>query len=332
MAKTKFKVSQSKVKTWWMCKRAYHYKYVEKLRKRKIKRPFTFGDLVHRMLEEKAKGNDPFKVLDSIPLKTQKLFAAEREMYGDIINDIRFIMTDYFAHYRKDGLITIRKNGVYAEHEFELDLTGDIVMTGKIDKVVKSQDTLRWLMEHKSFGRSIPQSDHLWRNLQTAVYIKVLNMLDWKPVDGVLWDYIYSKPPGRPKVTKKGEISKQKLIMLPSSVRFALEQNGLDPEDHKPLLALAKRDRGRYFKRIKTPVNEEVVESIFEGFVDTAKDIADNHGKNKTRHFGRHCEWCDFEPICRAELTGADADYLREKDYYVETKEVKEKLIIEEDA
>lgn len=322
MAK-KFKVSQSKVKCWQQCRFAYNCKYVEKLKKRTIKRPFTFGTLVHSILEARAKGEKkPLSVLDKIPLKQQKLFAAEREMYGDILNDIRFIMTDYFKFYKDDGLTVISKHGVAAEHEFLLPLDKEIDFSGKIDLVVK-KSSLRWLVEHKTFGRSIPKPDHLWRNLQSAVYLRVLDMLGWKSADGVMWDYIHSKPPSRVQVTKKGLVSKKKLYTLPSAVKFSLESNGLDVEDYQPLIKAAEINRQNYYKRIFNPVNSSVVDTVFKGFIDTSREMLKYHGKSKTRTFGRHCEWCDYEPICRAELTGADADYIRERDYYVED-EIKE--------
>ena len=49
------KVSQSKIKTWRQCKRAYWFKYVENLRKKTKSRPLEFGTIVHEMLTGHAK-------------------------------------------------------------------------------------------------------------------------------------------------------------------------------------------------------------------------------------------------------------------------------------
>ena len=93
-----FKVSQSKVKTYRRCHRAYHNKYVLNLKRKRVKRPLMFGRMVHEMLDADANGDDPFEILDRINLDNMKLFASEREMYGDIVDDVAIIMEDYFDY------------------------------------------------------------------------------------------------------------------------------------------------------------------------------------------------------------------------------------------
>lgn len=320
-----YSVSQSKVKTYKMCQLAYHYKYVEKLRKKKKSRPLKFGTIVHEMLEAKAKKKDPFEKLDELHEAEKNLFLEEREEYGNIIDDIRFIMTDYFKFYKKDGLITVKKKGIAAEHEFEIEIADGILLNGKIDQVCKTEDGLRWLTEHKTFGKKPPHPDHLWRNLQSSIYMRVLQMLGWKEVDGVLWNYIHSKPPGQLQINKDGSISKRKIVTLPSRLKYDLIQAGEKPSKYKVLMANAKASRERYFQRFYTPVQDSVVDTIFGDFVDTAIEMSENHGKAKTRTFGQHCEWCDFEPLCRAELNGTDTEFLKERNYDVNKKEKKQK-------
>ena len=62
-------VSQSKVKSWRHCHRQYHNRYVLGLQKKKIKRPFMFGTIIHNMAEADFEGKDPMKVLDAIELE-----------------------------------------------------------------------------------------------------------------------------------------------------------------------------------------------------------------------------------------------------------------------
>src|SRR3546814_5166847 len=44
-------------------------------------------------------GKDPLKVLNKIELDNKKMFRREIEMYGNIIEDIRDIMIDYFDYW-----------------------------------------------------------------------------------------------------------------------------------------------------------------------------------------------------------------------------------------
>lgn len=147
-------ISQSKVKLWRQCRRAYHWKFVMMLQKKIRKRPFMFGGIVHDIIEAEAEGLDWNEVLDKIELDNKKLFKKEIAMYGNIIEDIRFIMTDYFDYW--DGhpsqIKAIKHDGRRSEHEFRIELDDGLWFTGRIDMVGKAKG-LRWVVEHKTFSR-----------------------------------------------------------------------------------------------------------------------------------------------------------------------------------
>src|SRR5262245_60071540 len=174
-----FQTSQTKVKLWRKCRKAYYYRYVEHLRRRKVSRPLMFGRLVHDMTEAQANGDDPFDVLKAAIKNMGHLFTSEREMYGDIANDVRIIMEEYFAYWDapKRKMSYIRRKGQNAEHEFEIDLTKEIVLIGKIDAFAR-HNKLTWLVERKSFSKR-PSEDHRWRNIQSALYCWVVEKLGW---------------------------------------------------------------------------------------------------------------------------------------------------------
>lgn len=336
MSDGKFGVGQSKAKSWRQCRRQYHLKYAEELQRKRIKRPFMFGKIVHRMLEDHGQKKDPMKALEEISFEDEKLFTSEKEMYGEIIHDISIIMREYFdywdpADYRFIPVIDPETDERrYTEHEFAIPLSAltsnvhdsDIMMKGQVDSLVKTPNDLRWLGENKSFDK-LPGEDERWRNLQTIVYRKAILTLGWvKRLDGVAWNYIMSKPPTKPQVLKNGDISAKDIVTLPSAVREVLEEHGIgDTQKARDVMALAEACRPRYFQRIFTPVSVAVADNIFSGFVDTAREMRDNHGLKQDMNIGRHCSWCDYEPICRAELTGGDVDYIKEREYIHEDPE-----------
>lgn len=331
-----FSVGQSKVKSWRACRRQYHNKYVEELQRKRIKRPFMFGKIVHRMLEDHGQKKDPMRTLDEINLADEDLFTSEREMYGEIISDIRIIMHEYFKYWnpadvRFIPVIDENDERRYTEHEFAIPLraltrdAGDegIVMKGQVDALVRTPNKLRWVGENKTFDK-MPTEDERWRNLQSIVYRRAVLELGWvSRVDGVFWNYIMSKPPTVPTIIRSGDISAKDIITLPTVVLKFLADNGMSDSTPKAkkLLELAKACRPRYFQRIFTPVSTTTADNIFSGFVDTAREMRDNHGRKKDQNIGRHCSWCDYEPLCRAELTGADVDFLKEREYTHEDPE-----------
>jgi hypothetical protein len=304
------------VKSYRLCKQQHYFRYVERITSKKVKRPFQFGRIVHSIIEAHANGEDePVAfVLDNFDLKQLKVFEAEREMYGDILNDIRIIMTDYFDYWPDDSFLFSRYKGQAAEFRFDLDM-GEFMVVGVIDTVGKAK-SLRWLGEHKTFTRA-PNDDERWRNVQGSVYIHVAQTLGWfGRIDGIMWNYIHSKPAPDPKMTDGGKWSlAQKSLTLPAKVREFAERNGYDmtPELQK-LIEVSGAKREDYFRRVFMPVPRMVVDNVWQDFMVTARDIV-HEGHRKEKTIGRHCSWCDYEPLCRAELQGSDVEFVKERQY-----------------
>lgn len=330
MAKN-FTVSQSKVKCWRKCRQAYQFKYVDLLKKRRIKRPFKFGGIVHKMLEAYANGDDPFDMLKQISFEDAKLFKAEKELYGDIVADIGMIMEEYFDYYPENHLIPLRKNKRSAEHPFEIEIEPGLSFKGIIDEVDKTPNGLKWLTDHKTFTK-LPNEDHRWRNIQSSVYLRAIEMMGWwDNIAGTCWNYVKSKPPTRPEILKAGGMSEKKIDTLPITVRATLREHGLKVKSYPKLMKAAEDNRSNYFFRIFTPVTKKVVDNIFDGFIDTAREVAEYHGTKNDMNIDRHCEYCDYESICRAKLTGSDHEFVIEREYYKDEKQpdILEKEIIE---
>lgn len=312
-----FKVSQSKVKTWRRCRQAYWYRYVMKLRRIFKSRPLQFGTIVHNMIEEDANGRDPMKYLRKLGRDQGEMFRVQREAYGEIIDDARLIMTEYFNHWEDYDLIYVNLKGKRAEHSFEVEIADGLIATGKLDNIAKSKG-LRWLVEHKTFSQ-MPNDDHRWRNIQPAVYIEVNDRLGLPPLDGILWDYIRSKPPSYPQILKSGKMSARGLDSLPLRIIETFKERGININEpkFKGLMKSAKQNRSRYFQRIHTPVRPKVVKSLFGDFVNTAQEMRKLHGQNeaRVRNIDRHCDWCDYEPLCRAALMGLDEKFIMKREY-----------------
>lgn len=315
-----FKVSQSKVKTWRKCRQAYAYKYVDGLRRKVVSRPLKFGTIVHQMLEAWAKKEDPFKLLDKINLKDKKLFQSEREAYGNIISDIRTIMTEYFLFHKNDGLEVIPLKKERAEHIFELPLTNRILFKGKIDLFAETGNGLRWLVEHKTFGR-MPSEDHRWRNIQSSVYLWAGEKLGVK-LDGTMWDYIGSKPPNVPEQLKNGDTSIRAAESLPTTIINTLKERGqLKDKKYAGLIKKAEGDRKKWFQRIHSRKRPAVIKQMMDDFTESAMEMEEIGMKSRVRTIDRHCDWCEFEPLCRATLQGLDVKFTMDREYYHEEDE-----------
>lgn len=317
-----FKVSQSKVKTFRRCHQAYDYRYVQKLRRKRKSRPLQFGTMIHEALERHFNGDDPMEYFEELrnDVAAMRLFAQERDEYGDILVDTQDIITDYLDYWADDGLRPIRKAKRGAEHTFEIELMPGIVWNGKLDAIARTPNKLRWLVEHKTYTRK-PNEDDRWRNLQSVTYFRANDILGWAPLDGCLWDYIKSKPPALPGVLKDGTLSTKKIDTLPATVERIIaehDQKKLGKVD--ALRSMADKNRKEYFQRIHTPVNRAVADLVFTDFEATVREMVDNHGKCSDMNIDKHCSWCDYEPLCRAKLQGLDVDYIKEREFTDGTK------------
>lgn len=328
MAKN-FTVSQSKVKTWRKCRQMYHFKYVENLKRKKSKRPFKFGNIVHSMLEAHANGDDPFVELKKINFKDAKLFDAEKEVYGNIVSDIGNIMDEYFDYWADDDLRAIRVNKRSAEHPFEIEIEPGLSFKGKIDEFDQTKNKLKWLTDHKTFTK-LPDEETRWINIQSSVYLRANDILGWIPnLAGTCWNYVKSKPPTHPELLKAGRLSEKNIDTLPTVVYEVMRKYKLKPKDYPKLIKMAEDNRSKYFFRIFTPVSKKVVDNIFNGFVDTAREMSKYHGTKTDKNIDLHCKFCDYSQICKAELTGSDVDFVKEREYTIDDKKEPEEEIIE---
>ena len=322
-----FKVSQSKINTARRCLKAYDYKYIQRLKKRVKARPLQFGSIVHDMMEAQAGGHDPLKLLDKIAQDNKKLFREEREVYGEIIDDIRYIWQAYNEYYAKEPLQYLKHGKQRAEHQFAIEIDRDIIATGKIDAAIEAK-RMEWLLEHKTH-KQFPNQDHRWRNLQSSVYIRFVDMLGWWDLEGTMWNYIRSKAPTRPQLLKSGEMSTRELDSLPQVVIDTLKQHKKNPKKYADLIDAQRRNMSTYFQRIFTPVKKAVVDNLYKDFVSSARQLMDiNFRKGVPRSIGRHCDWCEFELLCRAALQGSDEAFVKEREYVIKKNEDQE--IVEE--
>lgn len=324
MAKNIFTVSQSKVKTYRRCKYAYYLRYVEKLRRKYKSRPLQFGSFVHAIAEADANNQDTSKAVSSLIKEQGNLFSAQRDELLEIAGDATTIMDEYFTYWEKapkdEQLNYIRRRGTSAEHEITIPLVDGIEVTARLDNLASTGDRRKWLVERKSFGK-MPNEDHRWRDLQSNLYVW-LGQKVGIIVDGVCWDYIRSKPPSVPQMMKNGYYSKKRLDSLPSVLIDFFKKGKVEPD--KKMIRDAEQNRSRYFIRKFNAIKPKLIKPIVDDFIETALEMKKNHGTVKARTIDRHCDWCEFEPICRAELTGADAKFVRKRDYYVKEKDERE--------
>ena len=307
------KISNSKVSTWRKCHMAYHYKYHEHLRPKKKGIALRRGSIIHECIEAYDSGRSWRKPFNSFAKQFyEETFKEEIAEIGDIPRMVEELMENYQALYDEDGL-TYLGNEVH----FELPLMPGVVIEGYLDALVKDEAGCVWPKETKTYKRN-PDYDFLLLNTQSALYTWAVMEMGYKP-KGTLWDIVRAKEPSRPSFTQKGEISKKGIDSTPYTVRKALREMGKDPKDYQDLIDKVSFDD--FFRRYPVRVNHTVVKGIMEDFKSTAREIQKQGHKLCDRNLGKGCSWCDYKPLCQAELMGLDTEYIRKKQFEIAEKE-----------
>lgn len=307
------KISNSKVSTWRKCHMAYHYKYHEHLRPKKKGIALRRGSIIHECIEAYDSGRSWRKPFNSFAKQFyEETFKEEIAEIGDIPRMVEELMENYQALYDEDGL-TYLGNEVH----FELPLMPGVVIEGYLDALVEDEAGCVWPKETKTYKRN-PDYDFLLLNTQSALYTWAVMEMGYKP-KGTLWDIVRAKEPSRPAFTQKGEISKKGIDSTPYTVRKALREMGKDPKDYQDLIDKVSFDD--FFRRYPVRVNHTVVKGIMEDFKSTAREIQKQGHKLCDRNLGKGCSWCDYKPLCQAELMGLDTGYIRKKQFEIAEKE-----------
>lgn len=292
---------------------AYYYKYGLKLRPKKKGIALRRGSIIHECIEAYDSGRSWRKPYRNFAKQFyEETFKEEIVEMGDIPRMVEELMENYQALYENDGLIYLGN-----ELHFELPLMPGVVIEGYLDALVEDEKGAIWPKETKTYKRN-PDYDFLLLNTQSALYTWAVTEMGYSP-KGTLWDIIRAKEPGRPQLLKDGKVSKRGIDSTPYTVKKALREMGQNPEDYEDLLAKVSYED--YFRRYPVRVNPTVVNGIMDDFKSTAREIMKFGGKLRDRNLGKGCAWCDYKPLCQADLMGLDTEFIQKKQFEVVEKE-----------
>jgi RecB family exonuclease len=313
----------SMVKTYRRCPKAYEYKYVRNLQKKKPAPPLIRGTILHELLNSRALRamKRPARPARSILADYEKqygsLFREEQEVYGeDFLPNIGRVWEGYERTYINDGW---KYEGT--EEEIETQLTPTIKYHGTLDKrVVTQKDGRRWICDHKTH-KTIPDEEQRFSNFQILFYLWAWNREHpQEPADGIIWDYLRTKPPTIPEQLKNGQLT-QRANLDTDYETYAkeLRRLRLDPKPYEIYLQeLKKRSVGKFYQRIFLPApSKELTENVVRDFTQTSQIM---HGlKVYPRNTTRDCSWCEFYRLCGAELRGLDYKFIEKTEFIEQT-------------
>ena len=309
--------TNSMIKTMRRCPKQAEYKYVHRLKPRRLGAPLKRGTWWHALLEADGKGEDWKKVHAHYTSQFSELFDEEKDYYGDMPREIETMMRSYQWHYANDPW-------EYVDNEFQLEakFPDGTVYRGKVDALVRNAFGL-WLVDHKSH-KTLPNFQYRLQDTQAALY----TWAAWEnglEVNGFIWNYARWKVPSTPAILKSGDRFSQAKIDTdyPTFARAVKKAKETIPgfqftqRDIQLLRTLkshryefGKAQSSDYFRREVFEHDPDMVERVVKEAYRTSNrlhnyDFSDRESVERVPD--RSCSFsCSFQDICSAELIGGN--------------------------
>ena len=319
-------LSNSKIKAWKQCPQNFYYKEVVGIEPRMAPPALRRGVLIHSMLEYYY-NKKPWTIpLGEFQKSWDDLLDEEKDYYGgDLPEEAARMMSGYVTKYENhnDQVLAVELNF----RETPVEIIPGIAFKGVIDLIMKNEKGT-WIVEHKTC-KKIPSEDQRFLDMQTIIYTLVAEKLGYK-VDGILWNYVRTKPPTIPRVLKNGGLSRAKDIDTDYDTYYqAIIQNGEDPETYKEELQRASQNT--FYVRKYMPLSDRVMKAI----ITDIKTVAYQIDKLKNYPFRAlnkmTCGMCSYKSLCQAEMLGLDSSLIMKHDFKLKVNTREEVLSDEED-
>ena len=308
--------THSMIKTMRRCPKQFQYKYIERLKPKVLGRPLRYGTWMHELLEVNARGENWRNQQKRNVAKFKKYFDEEQDMLGDLPNETARAMKAYLWHYTNDDWEVQD-----VEFMLETNWPDGSIYRAKLDLLIENEFGL-WVVDHKNL-RSFPDISFRILDAQSALYIWAA-IKNGIPVQGHIWNYLKSKPPGIPKLLKDGtRLSKRKIDTDYVTLLTTIKQHGLDPKDYLPWLRQLRAQQYQhgmpqaspFFQRVILEKQRDMVRQVaLEGYM-THKAIHSYpwHKPDQVeRSPDRSCSFmCSYVDLCSAELFGGNGDQIR---------------------
>ena len=293
--------THSQLKTFRKCPLCAYFKYVLRLKPKKLASPLKRGTWVHAVLEAFHKGEDWEAVHEAYSHEFSKLFDEEKDYYGDLPREIGTILRSYMWHYKNDPW-----EYVDAEFQLEAEMPDGSLYRGKVDALIRNQFGL-WLVDHKTH-KTLPDLSHRIRDSQSALYLWAgrENGMD---LNGFIWNYLRWKAPSEPKLLVKGDRISDSAVDTdyPTFVRALKRYKAENPDTFK----IRPKD-AEYAKMLKSrqydPTKLQSSESFRRDVLEKSDSLLD-HVMLMNSHTAERMHSYDFSNIDRIEMADPSGFY-----------------------
>lgn len=320
--------THSMIKTGRHCMRQTMYKYVDRLKPRRLGKPLRRGSWMHTLLEFYHSGQDWRAEHQRLSANFSELFDEEKEHYGDLPVECLDLMESYIWHYKNDPWIV---------HEVEFIVEAEFpdggIYRGKVDALIENEFGL-WLVDHKTHKR-FPDFSYRILDAQSALYLWAAQQ-SGLPVNGFIWNYVKTAAPSKPAMIKDGSrLSKvlgdtdyrtyvTELRRLKAEYGFVITREHLNYAEmlKKRRYAHGEPQTSPFFHRHLLEKDEAMLKRVVAEAFRTAQrlneyDFEDRDSVERTVNAYSCARFCDMVNICTIELMGGNTRNLIKQNFRV---------------
>jgi len=307
-------VSYSRISAYMDCPQKHYFSYVRRLSPNKPIKALTFGSDFHRLLQYRGSKAAVKKIMQEIEQTWEDLsYVGRSELGDDYVKNLKTIFNDYMRRWKNLELPT------QTEIRFDIPIghyKGEpVFMAGVIDERYDTAEGVI-ICEHKTFSKA-PDMDMLVMNQQSCIYAKAEELIYGTKPTRIRWDYIRSIPASMPVwLDKSKRLSEAATTSVtPYSWLRACKLHDIEDEE-----TIAKGEKyainlPNFFFRTDIDVNPLMVDRIWDDAITVAKLICSKGSTNQVKRISRDCSWCSYRPLCHAEFTGVDMEYIIQRDF-----------------
>lgn len=324
-------ISHSQLKSWRHCQMQWDFRYGQLLIPKRETRPLYFGNWFHTVLQSYYEGKGwreghakYVEAYDKMPPDEQGIFdkgsSRSKGPWEPVPSQIERAMRSYIWYYEKNPQTADGWKVIAVEVPFELEVVLDdgrhITLKGRIDLIIQDRFGKYWVVDHKTTTNIPPETAFHSMDPQMIIYPAAVEQELGIKIEGVIYNYILSRPPSIPKMNKDQKTIAKNDVKTdyPTLYRF-LRDHGRDPAEYSEVL-LPLQAQSPFLARYRLPRTKPVTDRILQEARWTATEILDH--TTVTRNVTRQCDQCSYQQICRAALLGLDTRPMREMFFVTE--------------
>jgi hypothetical protein len=336
--------NQSRVKLFRRCQKAYafryHYADESELVTKLPSLPLKKGDWLHKLQQAHYRDLAGItgkrfpgvgEVMATMNEEFDKLFDEEKELYGELPQEVWRLFRTYLRHYERADppdryeVATLTNGTPAVEFVVEVPLTKygiEDPFKGRIDLVVEDKEYGGLWIRDAKWVSKIPGPDERYLSPQALMYAWAMRKLGYD-IRGFVYDYGCTKAPTWPSVLKRNSQygSAGYLTTKPSLacdywtyLEAIKAAHGEDWKFYAKTVYLEKLKElqarhALWFRRERLPVEGPRIKRALAEYITSVRDIEGMELTHTPRTYDWRCKFsCEYHDICVGEFNGLDIE------------------------